>query len=68
MKTFEQWPLPIDCLAESGFFNSGEYCTIYIYILCFVNVTATIIRQKIQVTLLLLLQAQDASYPAITVD
>jgi len=29
MTTFKQWPLPIESLAEAGFFNSGEYFTIY---------------------------------------
>ena len=29
METFKQHPLPIESLAEAGFFNSGEYFTIY---------------------------------------
>ena len=29
METFKQWPLPIESLAKAGFFNSGEYFTIY---------------------------------------
>ena len=29
METFKQHPQPIESLAEAGFFNSGEYFTIY---------------------------------------
>jgi hypothetical protein len=28
LKTFKQYPLPIDSLAEAGFFNYGKYFTI----------------------------------------
>ena len=59
--------LPIDSLAEAGFFNSGEYFTIYI-VFCKCNSDNNSSKKKIQVTLLLLLQTQDASCPAITVD
>ena len=49
LKTFKQYPLPIESLAKAGFFNSGEYYTIY----CFVNVfTATIIRLKAKIWML----------------
>ena len=29
LKKFEQYPGPVELLAEAGFFNSGEYFTIY---------------------------------------